>query len=87
MCILAKIFLMLVFVAIFVLISVAAKQKAWLSICGSLGGGMLLFMMVPMITPLGSTVMNVLLCLAGGVIFAAGLGAAGKAVLQKTSLV
>ena len=46
MCMLAKIFLMPVFVSIFTLISVAAKQKAWLAICGSLGGGMLLFMMV-----------------------------------------
>ena len=87
MCILAKIFLMLVFVAIFVLISVAAKQKTWLSICGSLGGGMLLFMMVPMITPLGSTLMNVVLCLAGGALFAAGLGTISKTVLKKTSLV
>lgn len=87
MCIIAKIFLMLVFVSIFVLVSVAAKQKAWLSICGSLGGGMLLFMMVSMITPLGSTIVNVALCLAGGALFAVGLGAASKAVLKKTSLV
>lgn len=87
MCLVAKIFLMPVFVAIFVLISVAAKQKAWLSICGSLGGGMLLFMTVPMITPLDSGLVNVLLCLVGGVIFAIGLGMASKAVLEKTSLV
>lgn len=87
MCMLAKTFLMLVFIAIFVLISVAAKQKAWLSLCGSLGGGMLLFMMVPMITPLDSTAMNVLLCLAGGLLFATGLGAASNVVLKKTSLV
>ena len=87
MCMLAKILLMLVFVPIFVLISVAAKQKAWLSICGSLGGGMLLFMMVSMITPLGSTFINVVLCLAGGAMFAFGLGAASNAVLKKTSLV
>ena len=87
MCMLAKIFLMLVFVPIFVVVSVAAKQKAWLSICGSLGGGMLLFMMVGMITPLGSTMMNVLLCLAGGAMFAFGLGAISKTVLEKTSLV
>jgi len=66
---------------------VAAKQKAWLSICGSLGGGMLLFMMVGMITPLSSTMMNVALCLAGGVLFAVGLGAISKTVLKKTSLV
>ena len=87
MCMLAKIFLMLVFVPIFTLISVAAKQKAWLSICGSLGGGMLLFMMVSMITPLGSTILNVVLCAAGGAMFAFGLGAASNMVLKKTSMV
>ena len=87
MCMLAKIFLMLVFVSIFVLISVAAKQKAWLAICGSLGGGMLLFMMVSMITPLNSTIINVLLCIAGGVMFAVALGAISKIVLKKTRLV
>jgi len=87
MCMIAKIFLMLVFVSIFTLISVAAKQRAWLSICGSLGGGMLLFMMVPMITPLGSTMINVILCIAGGLMFAFGLGAASRVILKKTSLV
>lgn len=87
MCMLAKIFLMPVFISIFVLVSVAAKQKAWLSICGSLGGGMLLFMMVGMITPLSSTMLNVILCLAGGILFAFGLGIASNAVLKKTSLV
>ena len=87
MCLLSKILLMLVFVSIFTLISVAAKQKAWLSICGSLGGGMLLFMMVSMITPLGSTMINVALCAAGGAMFAFGLGALSNLVLKKTSLV
>lgn len=87
MCMLAKIFLMPVFISIFVLVSVAAKQKAWLSICGSLGGGMLLFMMVGMITPLSSTIMNVVLCLAGGMLFGIGLGAVSNHVLKRTSLV
>lgn len=87
MCMISKIFLMLVFVSIFTLISVAAKQRAWLSICGSLGGGMLLFMMVSMITPLESTLMNVILCLVGGALFALGLGAISNIVLKKTSLV
>lgn len=87
MCMLAKILLMLVFIAIFVLVSVAAKQRAWLALCGSLGAGMLLFMMVSMITPLGSTVMNVILCLVGGALFAIGLGAISNVVLKKTSLV
>ena len=87
MCMLAKIFLMLVFVSIFTLISIAAKQKAWLGICGSLGGGMLLFMMVSMITPLNAALLNVILCLAGGVMFAFGLGAISRIVLKKTSMV
>jgi len=87
MCMIAKIFLMLVFVSIFTLISVAAKQKAWLAICGSLGGGMLLFMTVSLITPLGSTLLNVALCLVGGALFALGLGAISRVVLKKTSLV
>ena len=87
MCMLAKVFLMLVFISIFVLISVAAKQKAWLALCGSLGGGMLLFMTVSLITPLTSTIMNVALCLAGGVLFAFGLGVISNSVLKKTGLV
>ncbi|MBO5415939.1 MAG: ABC transporter permease [Clostridia bacterium] len=86
-CMLAKVFLMLVFVPIFVLVSVGAKQRAWLSICGSLGAGMLLFMMVSMITPLSSTVVNLLLCLVGGILFSTGLGAIGNIILKKTSLV
>lgn len=87
MCMTSKVFLMLVFVAIFVLVSVAAKQKAWLALCGSLGGGMLLFMMVSMITPLNSGMMNVILCLVGGTLFAVGLGAISNIILKKTSLV
>lgn len=87
MCMLAKIFPMLVFVSIDVLVSVAAKQKAWLCLCGSLGVGMLFFMTVSMITPLGSTLLHAVLCLAGGALFAVGLGAISKTVLNKTSLV
>lgn len=86
-CMLAKILLMLVFVSIFTIISIAAKQKAWLAITGSLGGGMLLFMMVSMITPLGSTALNVLLCAVGGVGFAFGLGALSTTILKRSSLV
>ncbi len=87
MCMLAKLCLMLVFVPIFVLVSISAKQKAWLSICGSLGAGMLLFMMVGMITPLASTPLHVLLCLAGGAMFSFGLGAISRLVLSKTALI
>ena len=87
MCMLAKIFLMPVFVSIFTLVSVLAKERAWLAICASLGGGMLLFMTVGMITPLSSTLINVLLSLVGGALFATGLGAVSNTVLKKTKLV
>ena len=87
MCILAKIFLMPVFVAIDVLVSVAAKDKAWLCLCGSLAAGMLIFMTVSLITPLASGFINVALCLAGGAIFSVGLGVISNKVLDKTALV
>ena len=87
MCMLAKIFLTAVFVAIFLLMSVIARQRSWMSICLSLFGGMLLFMMIPMMTPLDSGVMNVGLCLAGGAIFAGAIGAVSNLVLKKSSLV
>ncbi|MBQ8290419.1 MAG: ABC transporter permease [Clostridia bacterium] len=87
LCMLAKICLMAVFVPIFVLISVAAKRTAWLSIVGSLGGGMLLFMTVSLITPLTATLLHTLLCLAGGALFSVGLGFASKTVLENTAVV
>ena len=87
MCMLAKIFLAAVFVAIFLLMSVLGKSRSWMSIGLSLFGGMLLFMMIPMLTPLDSGVMNVGMCLAGGAIFAAAIGAVSNMVLRKTSLV
>lgn len=86
MCMASKVFLMPVFVSIFVTISVAAKQRAWLSICGSLGGGMILFMMVGMVTPLNATMMNVVLCLGGGLIFDLGLGMIGNLILKKRDI-
>lgn len=87
MCMLSKVFLMLVFVAIFVLVSIVTKQKLWASIVGSLGASMLLFTMIPMMTPLNSGLMNVIMCLIGGGVFSIGLGAVSNMVLKKTSLV
>lgn len=87
MCLVSKAALMAVFVPIALAISTAAKQRSWLSICLSLGGGMLLFMMIPMLTPLDATIMNAGLCLAGGVMFSFGLGAVSNLILNKTSLV
>lgn len=87
MCLLSKIFLVAVFVPIYLAISVAAKQKTWLSIVGSLCIGTLFFTMVPKLTPLDSSLLNVILCLAGGVLFSAGLGFVSNKILTKTSLV
>ena len=87
MCILSKMLLIGVFVPIYLLMSVIAKQKAWLSILLSMMTGMFLFMMIPMLSPLNATVMNVLLCAVGGVGISAGLGAISNQVLKKTNLV
>ena len=87
MCILSKIFLMMVFAAIYVVMCVIAKEKTWLSILLSLAVGMLLFMMISMITPLDATILNVILCLAGGIIFAVGLGAISRIILAKFDII
>ncbi|MCD8308581.1 MAG: hypothetical protein LUD19_01905 [Clostridia bacterium] len=87
MCMLSKIFLMLVFVSIYTVMGAVAKQRLWLSILLSLGASMLLFTMIPMITPLDSNFLNVVMCLIGGALFAAGLGAVSCVVLKKTSIV
>jgi len=71
MCLLSKIFLVGIFIAIFMFASIIAKQRLWLSLILSLGIGMLFFTMVPMITPLNSSIMNAVLCLAGSVGFVA----------------
>ncbi|MBQ8209050.1 MAG: ABC transporter permease [Clostridia bacterium] len=87
MCMLSKIFLVGAFVPIYVLMSVVGKQKLWLSLIGSLGISMLFFMMIPSLTPLDAGAVNVILCLAGGVLFSVGFGAISNQVLNKTSLV
>lgn len=87
MCMVSKLLLVGAFVAIYVTLSVAAKQKLQISLVGSLCIGMLFFMMVPMLTPLDSTIMNVVLCLVGSLLFSAGFGAISNKVLGKTGLV
>lgn len=87
LCLISKALLMAIFAAIYTLMSVIAKDKTWLAMLLSFGVGMFLFTIVPMVTPLTSTVMNVVLCLAGGVIFAAAAGFAGKLLLRRADLV
>ena len=87
MSILAKILLCLIFVGIYLCVSVVAKQKLWLSILLSFGVGMFLFNIAPMVSPLNSGILQVILCTAGGAGFAIGMGAISNVVLKKTSLV
>ena len=87
MCMISKVLLVGIFASIYILASVFAKQRLWLSLILAFGIGMLMFMMIPIITPLNSTVINLLLCLVGSVIFSIGIGFGSKAVLSKSSLV
>ena len=87
MCMLSKILLVGIFSSIYILASIFAKQKLWLSLIMAFGIGMLMFMMIPIITPLNSTIINVMLCLVGSAIFSFGIGFGSKVILDKTSLV
>ena len=86
-CLFSKIFLVAVFVAIFLTFAVVAKQRTWLSILLAMGVGAFMFMMIPMMTPLNANFIHVIMTLAGGAIFATGLGAVSNVILNKTSLV
>ncbi len=85
-CMISKIFFVLVFVGIALTLSTVGKQKLWLSILCSLAAGMLLFTMIPMMTPLDAGGFQVVLCVLGGPLFALGLGAVSCVILRKTSL-
>lgn len=87
MCIASKMLLVFVFVPIYLLMSVIAKDKLWLSIILSLMVSMLLFMMVPMLSPLDSSIMNVLFSAVGGIALATGLGAISRVIIKKTAVV
>lgn len=87
MSMISKLFLVLIFSSIFLLASVIGKAKTWLSIIVSIGISMLMFTMIPMISPLDSTIINVVLCLVGGLLFSIGLGIISNTILKKTRLV
>ncbi len=82
-CILGKMLMMLIFSAIYSLMGIIAKQRLWLSILLSLCTGMFLFNIVPMVTPLDATVINVLFAAVGAGLLALGLGAISRLILKK----
>ena len=87
MCMISKLFLIAVFAPIYLLWSTVGKQKLWLSLIGSFCTSMLFFTIIPMMTPLDSTIINAVMCLAGGILFSIGFGAVSNTILKKTSLV
>lgn len=86
-CLLSKTFVLLIFVAIPLTFACLAKKRLWLSVLCTLGAGMLLFMTIPIMTPLNAGPINVIMCLVGGVLFAVGLGFVSRLILNKTDIV
>ena len=87
MSMLSKIFLVTIFVSIYLLASVFAKQKLWLSLILSSGIGMLFFTMIPIITPLNATFVHLIMCAVGAPLFAVGFGWLSKLILNKFDLI
>ena len=86
-CFISKIFLLLIFISLALLFSIISKQKLWLSIILSLVSCMLIYTMIPMIAPITSTFINVLLSLIGGIVSNALISLISNLVLNKTNLV
>lgn len=87
MCLLSKLGIVLVFVGIFIIMSVVGKEKIWLSMISGFAVSMLLFMMIPMISPLNATIIEVIMSFGGGLLFIFGLGLISTKVLEKVNLV
>ncbi len=87
MSMLAKLFILPMFVSVFVIAGSIARRKLWLSLCLSLMIGMLFFMIVPMMTGLTASAVHALMCLAGGVLFGLGFSTISNLVLAKADLV
>ena len=78
-----------VYVCLFIAVAVScfAGSRSWLSIMLFAFAGMLLFMMIPMMTPLDAGVLHVGLCLAGSAMFGFGPGAVSNMLLSRQDLV
>lgn len=86
MSMLSKILLVAIFASIYILASIISKQKLWLSMILSMGIGMLFFTMIPIISPLNATIVNVLLCVVGGVGLSVLFGYISALVLNKRDI-
>lgn len=86
MSMISKILLVPIFVSIYLCMSVIGKQKLWLSMLLSFMVGMFLFNIAPMVSPINATLMNVLLCTVGSVLFSIGMGAVSNLLLMKRDI-
>ncbi|MGM9971792.1 MAG: hypothetical protein ACI35W_05230, partial [Anaeroplasmataceae bacterium] len=86
MSILSKLFLVSIFISLYILASFIGGSKLWMSIVISLGIGMLLFTMIPMITPLNSTITNLIMCIVGGGIFSVGIAIGSYYILKNRNI-
>lgn len=86
MCIISKVLLMAIFVPVYTMINAIARQKTWLGMVLSLAVCMLFFNVIPMISPIDATGMNVILCFVGGILFSFGFGAVSQTILKKTDI-
>ena len=87
MCLLSKLGIVLVFVGIFIIMSIIGKEKIWFSMISGFAVSMLLFMMITMISPLNATLLEVIMSFGGGLLFILGLGLVSTKVLEKVNLV
>ncbi len=87
MSMLAKLLILPMFVSVFVAAGSIARRKLWLSLCLAIMISMLFFMIVPLMTGLTSSVINVIMCLAGGILFSLGFSVISNLVLSKADLV
>lgn len=85
-CMASKIVLVPMFASLHLCMSVIGKQKLWLSMLLSLCTTMFLFMTVSMVTPLNSTVIHFVMCVAGSIGLSFVLGATGNKILKSTAL-
>lgn len=85
-CLLSKFFLVPLFAALAVVFGCTAKKRTWLAVLLSVGVGMFLWMIVPMMTPLDAGVFQIVLCLAGGILFAGAFGVLTGVILNRTNL-
>jgi hypothetical protein len=85
MCLMSKMFLMGIFCALFLAVSVFFKSKFWLTIIFTFLGGMILYPAAS-VANLNSNGMTLLLTLIAGVIGAVAIGAASTLILNKRDL-